>query len=100
MKKNFSSFLTTSKRDWIKGLWTAVSGAVIGALLPTIQNWVTSDNWNLMFDWKMVAKLAVGAGLAYIFRKFFSNSEDKFLQAENKATDNNGGGAVIPDKGF
>ncbi len=97
MKTFFSKFLTTNKRDWIKGLWTAVSGAVIGAVLPTIQNWVTSDNWNLMFDWHVVVKLAVGAGLGYILRKFVSNSDDKFLKSEASATSNLtdiGGGPV------
>jgi predicted oxidoreductase (fatty acid repression mutant protein) len=100
MKAIYSKFFSINVRDAIKGLWTAVSGAVVGAILPTIQNWVTSDNWNLMFDWHVVAKLAVGAAVAYLFRKLLSNSNDQFLKSEASVTASEGGGAVIPGKGF
>lgn len=96
MKTFFSKLFSTNTKDWIKGLWTAISGAVLGAILPTLQNWVTSENWDIIFDWKTVAKLGIGAGLAYVLRKFMSNSDDKFLQSEKSATDIGSGTVGTP----
>jgi hypothetical protein len=85
MKALFSKFLTLNQRDLIKGLIMAFTGAIVGAIYPTIQNWVTGTDWSLKFDWHPIVKAGVAAAIAYIVRKFFSNSEDDFLKTEPKA---------------
>ena len=84
MKELVSRFLSLNQRDWIKGLRVAVVGAVLGAVYPTIQNWITGTDWSLKFDWHAVVKAAIGAAVTYLTTKFVTNSAGEFLKPEPK----------------
>ena len=82
MKKLFSKYAGFNQRDLVNGLVMAVIGAVTGAVLPTLQNWVTGSDWALKFDWHTIVKLSVGAAVTYLIKNFFSNSSGDFLGKE------------------
>ncbi|HXS58998.1 MAG TPA: hypothetical protein VN726_22900 [Hanamia sp.] len=61
-----SSFLNLNLQDLIKGLLTAIGGAVMAIILPSIQA------GNLTLDWTTIWHTAVAAGLAYLSKNLFT----------------------------
>lgn len=47
--------------------WRGLLLAVISPVLVFIQDWVTGDN---DLDWKLVAKIAIGALVGYLIKNF------------------------------
>lgn len=71
-----SSFFKLNLQDLGKGLVVAVLGVVLGAL----QQLITAHGFDFAsYDWSMVINLAVTAGMAYIAKNLFSDTEGKFL---------------------
>lgn len=68
-----SEIYQLNSADFIKGLITAVFGAVIGIVMPILQ----SGDW--VFDWTLILKSAITAAVAYLFKNLLTNSEGKFL---------------------
>lgn len=75
-----SKFLKLSAKDFIKGLIVAMITTLITGIYQVIQSGGS-------FDWvtlKPVVIAAIGAGLAYIVKNLFSNSQGQFLKLEKK----------------
>lgn len=76
MNKLFSKFGELNQNDLIKGLIMAI----IGAILPIIQQSIESGN--LTFDWNAIWKMALSVALAYLTKQLFTNSNNQPLQGE------------------
>ncbi len=59
-------------KDVVNGLFTAGFGAIIGVLYSAFQN--AYEYGTLEINWQTVAFAAVAAGLAYLQKRYFSNS--------------------------
>ena len=73
---NNSIFGTLNLKDFLKGLVVAVLTAVIGIISTSLQA------GSLTFDWKQIGTIALSAGLAYIGKNLFSNSQGTFAAKE------------------
>ena len=71
-----SKFLSLSAPDWLKGVLVAVLSTILPIILQTIQA------GSLTFDWKAIGTTALSAGLAYLMKNFFSNSNGTFAAGE------------------
>ena len=76
MNKIFSKFGQLNQNDLIKGLLMAV----IGAILPVIQDSIT--NGNLTFDQPAIGKMALSVAVAYISKQLLTNSDNQPLKGE------------------
>ena len=77
MLNKLSSFFSLNSLDLVKGLITAVFGAIIGIILPIMQ----SGTW--VFDWKFIGQSAATAAVSYLFKQLFTNSDGQFLKKES-----------------
>ena len=77
MMTKLSEIYKLNSKDFIKGLITAIFGAVIGIVLPIMQ----SGEWT--FDWQFIGKSAMTAAVAYLFKNLLTNSDGEFLKKEN-----------------
>jgi len=77
MMNKLSEIYQLNSKDFVKGLITAVFGAVIGIVLPIMQ----SGEW--VFDWSLIGKSALTAAVAYLFKNLLTNSDGEFLKKEN-----------------
>lgn len=76
-----SSFLSLATKDWLHALFMAVAGAVLGYLKGVSD----SGNWGDL-NWQSIWQLAAGAAIAYLIKKFFTNSKDELLKKEDDTT--------------
>lgn len=76
-----SSLFSFNVRDLVKGFLMAIIGVVITGLYTSVQAGSFPLTW---IEWAPIVKVGLGAGLAYILKNFFTNSDDKFLIKENK----------------
>lgn len=72
-----SKFLSLSARDTIKGFAVAVCTSVLTVAYKTI------EAGSLSFDFKLIAKTALIAGLGYLMQKFVTNSKGELLKKES-----------------
>ena len=72
-----SKLFRLDKNDFIKGLIVTVVTAVLTALLKVIETGGLEFN---MANAKVIATVAITAGISYILKNFASNSEDKILK--------------------
>lgn len=72
-----STIFTLNTSDFLKGLIMAVLSSVITVIYQTI------EAGSLVFDWKAIGTMALTAGLAYIMKNLFTNSNGGFLKREN-----------------
>ena len=72
-----SRFLSLAKNDFVKGLVIAVLGTVLFAVKEAIENGGFSA-----IEWGNVLTLAVLAGLTYLIKNFFTNSNGELGKAE------------------
>lgn len=69
-----SVLLRLNLKDFVHGLVTAVFGAAV----TTVQEAIATGGFDFAtYDWKLVLNVAIAAGLAYVGKKFFSDSEGK-----------------------
>jgi hypothetical protein len=68
-----SMFLRLAKNDFIKGLIVAIVGAALGAIQPVIAAGTVLDLSVL----QGAAQLGIGAGIAYLTKNLFTNSDGK-----------------------
>lgn len=74
-----SNFLNLNLPDYVKGFILAI----ITALITGVYN--ALNNGGIEFTWiffKPIVFTAVGAGLAYLIKNVFTNSNDQFLKKE------------------
>lgn len=65
-----SNFLSLNWADFAKGLLMAVLTPVIVVIQQSI------ENGTFTFDWKVIALSAIGGGLAYLTKNFFTQSKE------------------------
>jgi hypothetical protein len=73
-----STFLNLNARDFFKGLVMVLVTALVTGLYELLQN-------GSPFDWpnlKVVLIASVGAGVAYILKNFFTNSQGELFTFE------------------
>lgn len=63
-------------QDAIKGFITAVITAALGV----IYNIIGEGRMPIESEWKSIGVTALGAGLAYLLKNFFSNDEGQFAK--------------------
>ena len=68
-----SELFKLATADWVKGLITAV----IGAVLVTVQQAI-SNGGVASIDWQFVSGVAITAGVSYLVKNFFSDGSGKF----------------------
>jgi len=68
--KETSEYLSINLKDILKGLLFAVASAVITTIQTSLQA------GSLDFNWKLIETVAVGAGVAYMSKKFFTGPKD------------------------
>ena len=75
-----SSFLKLNVKDLLKGFIVAVFAALLTGVYNAIQTGI-SFTWAF---WQPIVLTAVGAGLAYLIKNLFSNSDGMPLSKEIK----------------
>ena len=68
--KETSEYLSINLKDILKGLAFAVASAVITTIQTSLQA------GSLDFNWKLIETVAIGAGVAYMGKKFFNGPVD------------------------
>lgn len=76
MLSKSSKFLALNTLDLVKGLITAIFGAVSGIILPIIQS------GSFSIDWMMVVRAALAAAFGYLAKNLFTNSDGQFMKKE------------------
>ena len=72
-----SVFMMLNSKDLLKGFIVAVVSAIINFLYNTIQS------GTLILDWKAMLVTALTAGLAYLTKNLFTNSQGEVLSKES-----------------
>jgi membrane protein implicated in regulation of membrane protease activity len=68
----FSNFLTLNQRDFLKGLFMAVAGAVAGLIISELNH----DG----IEWKIIGTTALTTALTYLVKNFFTNNKDQIFK--------------------
>lgn len=71
-----SSFLTIGLKDILKGFILAILTSVITIISTTI------DAGSLTFNWPLIGKTAMVAGLGYLLKNVLTNNNDQFLKKD------------------
>ena len=71
-----SVFLNLNLADFGKGLLLAVLTSVLTIIYTTIQT------GSLLIDWKLVGTTALTAGLSYVIKNLFTNSDGQTFKKE------------------
>ena len=74
-----SKLFSLSLSDVWKGLIMTFLGALVSGVMTVIQSGVFAFDW---ITFKPILMGAIGAGLAYILKNFFSNSNGQFATKE------------------
>ena len=73
-----SLFKSLNLKDWLKGLYMAVVGAITTALIPLLQ----TGHLPTLADLKSIGIVALGVGLGYIAKNLLTNSKGQVLTPE------------------
>lgn len=71
-----SSFLNLNLKDLVKGFILAVLTSVVAIISTTI------EAGSLTFNWPLIGKTALLAGLGYLVKNALSNSKGEFMTKE------------------
>lgn len=74
-----SGFLNLNWTDLAKGLLVAVIGAILTAVYQAIEAGTLAWTWAF---WQPIVLAGLGAGIAYLIKNFFTNSQDEVLKKE------------------
>lgn len=85
--KQTANFLQIGWQDILKGFIMAVISAILTGVYTSISDGTFPPD---LEGWKAMGIVALGAGVAYILKNLFTNSEDKFLKRES-------GGSIAPN---
>ena len=75
-----AKFLSVNLKDIAKGFITAFTTAFITALYQLI----STGHLPTPVEWKTTGLVGLVAGLGYLLKNVFTNSEDKFMKPEKK----------------
>lgn len=64
-----SNLFSLSTQDFLKGLFIAVGGAVVGVIETSL------NAGSLTFDWKAIGGIALASGLSYLTKNFFTPAQ-------------------------
>lgn len=81
--KQSATIFSLDWHDALKGFITAVLSSLITALYNGVIAGNFPDTW---IEIKPILLVGLGAGLAYIIKNFFTNSEDDFMTKEPPKT--------------
>lgn len=73
-----SKLFNLNANDFAKGLLVAILSPVVTILLQSL------DAGSLTFDWKMIAKVGIAAGLSYILKNFITNNNGEVAKKDVK----------------
>ena len=76
-----SKFLNLHWKDIFKGFLMAFIGAFLTALYTALEAGEIPTTWD---QWKSTILVGAGAGIAYLLKNFFTNSNDEVLKTEPK----------------
>ena len=76
-----STFLSLGWKDLLKGLLVVVIGAILTGVYQALQAGTIA--WTWVF-WQPILFTGITAGIAYIIKNFFQNSEGDPLKPEPK----------------
>lgn len=74
-----SAFLNLHWKDLLKGFIVAVVGAILTALYTVLEAGQLPANWD---EWKPMLIGGLAAGIAYLLKNLFTNSNDELLKPE------------------
>ena len=77
----FSSFLSIGQKDFIKGFILAIISAILTGVYGAIQTGKFPPD---AAGWKAMAIVAIGAGVSYLIKNLFTNSNDEFMKKEKR----------------
>lgn len=72
MKKD-SGIFKLQISDFVKGLLVAIGGAIFAVIQPLIAS------GHLVFDWKYIGTISLGAALSYLAKNFLTNNKGEVL---------------------
>lgn len=75
-----SKFFTLNLKDLIKGFIVAFSGALLTTIYQAIN--AGTIQWTIEF-WQPILLTSVGAGISYLLKNLFTNSNDEFAKKDN-----------------
>jgi hypothetical protein len=78
--KKFSELFSLNAQDFFKGLIVAIGGAVFAV----IQSSLTASTFTL--DWTNIWHIALGAGLSYLGKQFFTGTPTAIEVDSSKTT--------------
>ena len=73
--------LSLNLTDLMKGFITTVIGAFLGAILSAIQGNTIAWTWTFF---QPIVYAAIAAGISYLLKNLFTNSQDQFGKKEPK----------------
>ncbi len=73
-----SQFFNLNLKDLIKGAIVAIISAIVTAIIPVID----SGSLPTMEQLKAAGWMALTAGVSYLLKNLFTNSNDSFLKGE------------------
>lgn len=74
-----SVFLWLNKHDLVKGFLMAILGALLSGAYQAINEGTINFTWAF---WKPIVITSVGAGIAYLIKNLFTNSEGTLAKPE------------------
>ncbi len=73
-----SSYFNLNLKDLAKGAIVAIISALVSAIIPAIDSGTLPD----MAQLKAAGWIALTAGVSYLLKNLFTNSDDAFMKAE------------------
>jgi len=74
-----SNFLNINWKDAVKGFVVAVVSAILTMVYEAIENGGLAWTWTY---WQPIVLAGILAGIAYLLKNFFTNSNDQLLKKE------------------
>lgn len=84
MANSNSKLFNLNWKEALRGLATAIVGAIITAIYTALQATPIPGQTIFDLDWKAIAMVGLAAGLGYIIQKFFRNTQDELFKASPK----------------
>jgi ABC-type antimicrobial peptide transport system permease subunit len=79
----WAKFLRLGLVDYFRGLVVAAFGAVGAIIYPLVK--AAAMGQHVIFpSWESIGKIALYAGVAYLFKNLFTNSKDQTFRLEPK----------------
>lgn len=74
-----STFLSLNVKDIVRGFFLAVFGAIFMAIVKFFEQGTVEWTWAF---WQPIVYTGLAAGITYLLKNVFTNSEDEFGKGE------------------